>query len=150
MDCYGRHYGQLDQCAECKFKRYCCNAGDPLPIVRYPLPEELNERVLSECGLPTGNRYERAEHDRRYTRADLLEVIVFMAALDYRTLDLISRRLKEPLLNFAEMAKQKAVSRQTVHKAIRQRIKRIPELASVLECRRKKNKGRVEHPEPIN
>ena len=139
-NCYGMYFGKLPECLACGHKRHCGKAGDPPPLSINPLPDELNERILSEYHRPTGNRYGHAERDRRYSRADLLEVITFMAALDIRSLELISRKLADPDLNLSELAERRGVSRQAMHKMVRQRLERIPELAAVLTYRKHKNK----------
>ena len=140
MFCYGKYYGKREQCAGCELQRYCRAAGDPPPLAPSPISDELNMQILAKFRQPTGNRYSGAERDQRYTRADLLEVITFMAALDIRSLELITRKLAEPDLNLSELAEKRGVSRQAVHKMVRQRLERIPELAAVLTWRRKKNK----------
>ncbi|NCC68825.1 MAG: hypothetical protein EOM14_11665 [Clostridia bacterium] len=89
--CYGLYFSKLPECLTCSYKRHCGKAGDPPPLSTNPLPDELNERILSKHRRPTDNRYERAERDCRYSRADLLEVITFMAALDIRSLEVISK-----------------------------------------------------------
>lgn len=140
-NCYGLYFGKLPECGGCGYKRHCRTAGD-LPLLSpNPLPDELNERILTRHRRPTDNRYRRAEQDRRYSRADLLEVIIFMAALDIRSLELITRKMADPDLNISELAERRGVSRQAMHKMVRQRLERIPELAAVLAFRKHKNKG---------
>jgi hypothetical protein len=138
-NCYGLYFSKLPACLACSYKRHCGKAGDPPPLSSNPLPEELNERILTKHRRSTDNRYERAEQDCRYSRADLLEVITFMAALDIRSLELITRKLADPDLNLSELAGRRGVSRQAMHKMVRQRLERIPELAAVLTYRRHKN-----------
>ncbi len=138
-NCYGLYFSKLPECLTCSYKRHCGKAGDPLPLSTSPLPEELNERILTKHRRSTDNRYERAEQDCRYSRADLLEVITFMAALDIRSLELITRKLADPDLNLSELAERRGVSRQAMHKMVRQRLERIPELAAVLTYRKHKN-----------
>jgi len=148
MECYGKYYGKRAECATCKCKRYCRAASDPPPLAANALPEELNERILVKYYRPTGNRYEKAERDCRYSRADLLEVITFMAALDIRSLELITRKLENPDLNLSDLAERRGVSRQAMHKMVRKRLEQIPELAAVLTYRRHKNETKViEQPE---
>lgn len=139
-NCYGQYFNKLPECLSCGHKRHCGKAGDPPPLSTNPLPDELNERILSRFRRPTENRYDHAERDCRYSRADLLEVITFMAALDIRSLELITRKLADPDLNLSELAERRGVSRQAMHKMVRQRLERIPELAAVLTYRKHKNK----------
>ena len=140
MKCYGVLYGKQAECPSCRLRRHCSKAGDPPLLAQNALPDELNDLVLAKYRRPTGNRFSRAEQDRRYTRADLLEVITFMAALDIRSLDLITRKLENPDLNLSDLAERRGVTRQAMHKLVKQRLARIPELAAVLTYRKHKNK----------
>ncbi|MGE4563743.1 MAG: hypothetical protein AB7F32_02645 [Victivallaceae bacterium] len=73
-----------------------------------------------------------------YSRADLLEVIGFMASLDLSTLDFLRAKLADPEISFTKLAKQRNISRQAVHKFIRDRCLRNPELAIVMQNRGQK------------
>ena len=138
--CYGRFYEQLERCKKCKIKRHCSKAADPPLLDRRDLPDGVKEVVYNKLLPSSSNRYAEAEADRRFTRADLLEVIVFMAALDIRSLDLIMQKLDMPELRFTELAQKRKVTRQAMHKLVKQRLARIPELAAVLTYRKHKNK----------
>lgn len=46
-NCYGMYFGKLPECSACGYKRHCGKAGDPPPLSTNPLPDELNERILS-------------------------------------------------------------------------------------------------------
>lgn len=81
------------------------------------------------------------EQDRRYTRADLLEVIGFMASLDPTSLELIDQKLADPTLNLSKLALRRGVSRQAMHKMITRRLKSIPELEAVLTYRKHRKNG---------
>lgn len=146
--CYGRFYEQLERCRKCKIKRHCSKAADPPLLDRRDLPDGVKEVVYNKLLPSSSNRYAEAEADRRFTRADLLEVIVFMAALDVRSLDLIMQKLDMPELRFTELAQKRKVTRQAVHKMIKQRLARIPELAAVLTFRRHKNTGALPAQQP--
>ena len=148
MKCYGVLYGKQAECPSCRLRRHCSKAGDPPLLAQNALPDELNDLVLAKYRRPTGNRFSRAEQDRRYTRADLLEVITFMAALDIRSLDLITRKLENPDLNLSDLAERRGVTRQAMHKLVKQRLARIPELAAVLTFRRHKNSGALPAQQP--
>ena len=110
--CYGRFYEQLERCRKCKIKRHCSKAADPPLLDRRDLPDGVKEVVYNKLLPSSSNRYAEAEADRRFTRADLLEVIVFMAALDVRSLDLIMQKLDMPELRFTELAQKRKVTRQ--------------------------------------
>ena len=144
--CYGTLYNQVPECETCKYKRHCKNAGDLPLLTDRDRPEAITEMLIASKLPSRANRYERAERDRRYSRADLLEVITFMAALDIRSLALIADKLKDPDLNLSDLAGKRGISRQAVHKLVKQRLERIPELAAVLTYRRHKNKTVIHNP----
>ena len=140
MECYGKRYNKLIECRTCKWKRHCRTAADPPLMTMSSPPEKQNEQILSRIRLPSENRMRKAEQDRRYSRADLLEVITFMAALDIRSLALVTQKLECPELNLSELAETRGVSRQALHKMVTRRLQQIPELAAVLTYRKHKNK----------
>ena len=140
MNCYGKSFNKLAECRPCRWKRLCMTAADP-PLMAMNAPSEKATRyILAHARSDTGNRMLRAERDRRYTKADLLEVITFMAALDIRSLTLVAQKLECPELNFSELAEIRGVSRQAMHKMVEKRLQQIPELAAVLSFRKHKNK----------
>ena len=76
MECYGRMYNRLDQCRKCTLSKYCSQAADP-PLLTDNAPPPLVNQTILAYGQPSRtNRFQAMEQDRRYTRADLLEVIV--------------------------------------------------------------------------
>lgn len=140
MNCYGRHYNKFAECRTCKWKHHCSTAEDPPLICLNAPPEKVNERILAGRHIPSENRMRTAERDRRYSRADLLEVITFMAALDIHSLALVTKKLECPELNLSQLAEVRGVSRQALHKMVNKRLQQIPELAAVLTYRKHKNK----------
>lgn len=122
MNCYGKSFNKLAECRTCRWKRLCMTAADP-PLMAMNTPSEKATRyILAHARSDTGNRMLRAERDRRYTKADLLEVITFMAALDIRSLTLVAQKLECPELNFSELAEIRGVSRQAMHKMVEKRL----------------------------
>lgn len=141
MECYGRMYNRLDQCRKCTLSKYCSQAADP-PLLTDNAPPPLVNQTILAYGQPSRtNRFQAMEQDRRYTRADLLEVIGFMASLDPTSLELIDQKLAEPSLNLSELALRRGVSRQAMHKMITRRLKSIPELETVLTYRKHRKPG---------
>ncbi|MBS1369336.1 MAG: hypothetical protein HPZ91_05200 [Lentisphaeria bacterium] len=140
MNCYGKLHGKLADCRKCKLKRHCRNAEDPPLLALNAPPEELNDRILENRRPPSGNRMRTAERDRRYSRADLLEVIIFMASLDFNSVELVMRKLEHPDLNLSKLAESRGVSRQAIHKMVNKRLEQIPELAAVLTYRKHRNR----------
>ncbi|MDR0933446.1 MAG: hypothetical protein LBM70_10585 [Victivallales bacterium] len=141
MTCYATQYGNLSDCRKCKLKRHCRNAGDP-PLLSLNAPqEEINNHILESRRLfSSENRMRSAEQDRRYSRADLLEVITFMASLDFNSIELVMRKLEHPELNLSKLAESRGVSRQAIHKMVNKRLAQIPELAAVLTYRKHRNR----------
>lgn len=83
-----------------------------------------------------------AEEEKRYSRADMMEVIGFMAALDFRSLQLVWLKLNLPNANLSELAEKRGVSRQAMHKMVQRRIKEIPELEKFFTYHRRKRAER--------
>jgi len=95
-------------------------------------PDFLMDKVLSLHS--SRNSFASAERDRRYSRADLLEVVAFMVSMDRRTLDILALKLQRPDLRFNDIAKLKGISRQAVHKMVKKRIlAELPELAPLVD-----------------
>ena len=140
MDCYGKRYDKLTECRTCKWKRHCRTAADPPLMAMSSPPEKKNEQILSCRRLSSENRMRKAEQDQRYSRADLLEVITFMAALDLNSLALVTHMLECPELNLCELAEAGGVSRMALKILVKKRLQQIPELAAVLTYRKHKNK----------
>jgi predicted DNA-binding protein YlxM (UPF0122 family) len=76
----------------------------------------------------------------QYTRADMMEVIGFILKLDFKTLDVLSEKIAQPDINFAEIARTRNVSRQAIHKFIKKKCEDVPELEPLLRNRKKINK----------
>lgn len=135
MNCYGKYYGKRSQCSDCASRRHCSAAMDQPLLNPEGTPDWMLEKVLSRCPSST-NRFAKAERDRRYSRADLLEVIAFMVSMDRSTLEMIAVKLDKPDLKFADIARAKGVSRQAVHKMVKKRIlAELPELAPLVDSR---------------
>ena len=141
MECYGKQYRKLEQCRNCSLSKYCSQAADP-PLLTDNAPPPLVNQTILAYGQPSrASRFEAMEQDRRYTRADLLEVIGFMASLDPTSLELIDQKLADPTLNLSKLALRRGVSRQAMHKMITRRLKSIPELEAVLTYRKHRKNG---------
>lgn len=142
MDCYGRNFGRRAECPKCKLGSHCRLAADP-PLLSMHPPAGADFTLLNELEAEKSSA-EKADGDRpeeRYSRADLLEVIGFMMALDATTLEFLDAKLGDPDVSFSKLARRRNVSRQAVHKFIREKCEKIPELAAVMRNRsqRKKN-----------
>ena len=140
MDCYGRSYGRKDDCRRCKLSGYCRNAGDP-PLFSQLSDADPEKRLIAVTAvdeiavLPP-----EPEPEIMYSRAELLEVISFMVHLDERTLDFLEAKLTGADFCLSHLAQQRKVSRQAVHKLLKDRLRRFPELEQVLRTRGERNK----------
>lgn len=133
MECYGRSYGRLQSCRTCRYRKFCAEAGDPPLILRErsvradsvdDLPDPAPGPVPEEKNAPP--------EPPRYTRQELLDVIGFMVRLDVSTLEFLAEKFRHPEFGYADLARRRNISRQAVHKFIRQRCRKIPELEAVL------------------
>jgi predicted DNA-binding protein YlxM (UPF0122 family) len=135
MKCYGRYYNRLQECRKCRYGKFCEEAAD-VPL----LPRERSDQADSvddltdKSPLPSEMDADifRKTEERRYSRQELLEVIGFMVRLDLSTLEFLDEKIAHPEFGYADLARKRNISRQAVHKFIRQRCQKIPELESVL------------------
>ncbi len=148
MHCYG-HYDPLrGECSGCQYADYCRDAGDiPLLADSSLKAFSLNEnREIPELPCHEDDSSSNGENSgewmkkESYTRSDMLEMICFLLALDDTTLEYLEKKIQIPTLHFADLARDRAISRQAVHKFIRQKCERIPELAVMLKTRKQLNK----------
>ena len=145
MKCYGRYYNRLKECRKCRSGKFCGEAADVplLPRERSAQADSVddltdNSPLPSEMDTATFRKTE----ERRYSRQELLEVIGFMVRLDLSTLEFLDEKIAHPEFGYADLARKRNISRQAVHKFIRQRCQKIPELESVLL----KNSLKKNHP----
>ena len=135
MECYGRSFGRLKTCGKCRYRKFCAEAADPPPILRERSKRADSVDDLPDTApLPSDIPAERvpAPDPRRYTRQELLEVIGFMVRLDESTLNFLAEKFEHPEFGYADLARKRNISRQAVHKFIRQRCRKIPELEAIL------------------
>ena len=133
MKCYGRWYDRLQSCADCRIRKFCAEAADPPLILRERSVRADSVDDLPDPAPPPGDAPEEAPPEEpRYTRQELLEVIGFMVRLDVSTLQFLEEKFGHPEFGYADLARRRNISRQAVHKFIRQRCRKIPELEAVL------------------
>lgn len=141
-NCYGYSYGKIPECQGCPCGEYCKDAGNP-PLISASLNGSRVKRLMDEeQGEQTENRFEQ-EQTRSYTRADLLEVINFLASLDQASLEILNQKLTNPTLNISELARWRGTSRQAMHKMVERKIEKYPELAAVVTYRKHRKSGRA-------
>ncbi|MBQ4335748.1 MAG: hypothetical protein IJC34_00980 [Lentisphaeria bacterium] len=135
MKCYGRYYNRLQECRKCGYRKFCADAADvPLLPRERAEPDGTGEDFEDQSPMPfeSDPANSDAPEEKRYTRQDLLEVISFMVRLDLSTLEFLDEKIAHPEFGYADLARKRNISRQAVHKFIRQRCRKIPELESVL------------------
>ncbi len=137
---------QLDpECYLCEFIhacRYAADASDPnrrLGVTsydRYSYSEEVacHEEPFTEPELPE-------EEEPIFTRADLMELLMFLLRQDDYTLQLAAAALQGKALTAAELARYMGVSRQAIHRKLKDTCDRCPEIRELLagslyRCRR--------------
>ncbi len=128
MKCYSHYHADNRSCRSCSYRRWCQTAAD-LPLLSAATADDELQRYLAS---PPGNPEKAAPEKLCYTRSDLLEVIHFLLALDYQTLEMLDQKIADPNITFAGLARQRRLSRQAIHKFILQRCRKIPELSEVL------------------
>lgn len=143
MRCYG-HYDRLrENCGKCEYAAYCRDAGDiPLLADGSLKASALNENRCSgeAVSIPAEEEDLPVPRQDSFSRADMLEMICFLLALDDTTLEYLEKKIRIPTLHFADLARDRGISRQAVHKFIRQKCERIPELSGMLKTRKQLNK----------
>ena len=144
MECYGKNYGQIGECAKCRLHRYCKTAADPKLLSDCRTEDQELRDIIMNRRLAERRvvRSVAAEEEKRYSRADMMEVIGFMAALDFRSLQLVWLKLNLPNANLSELAEKRGVSRLAMHKMVQRRIKEIPELEKFFTYHRRKRAER--------
>ena len=146
MDCYGSLFDKRAECGICKLRKWCRDASDP-PRLSHQM---VNWDAIGELTLPSNMTVShpsetedvKSPADKRfYSRNDLLEVIGFLMAMDLQTLDMLDAKIADPGVSFSDIARQRGVSRQAVHKYIKKKCAQIPELSTILQNYTQKRKA---------
>lgn len=146
-NCYGKYPGKPEgKCRRCEQRNWCKDAGN-LPLLSNTMGrynenyqgdesrEEAEERRAAELRKLRGE-------ELRYSRNDLLEVIVYMLELDPLTLELLNAKIKEPDISLSEIARRRNISRQAVQQALLRKCRENPELSRLLNNREQISKRR--------
>ena len=145
MECYGSLFNKRKECKDCALQKWCKNASDP-PRLSHQM---LDWDMVSELAVPANLKVlhpsedislDKSMSEQLYSRSDLLEVIGFLLALDTQTLDMLDNKIGNPGISFSEIARQRGVSRQAVHKFIKKKCAQIPELSIILQNNSQKRK----------
>ena len=146
MDCYGSLFNKRAECGACQLRKWCRDALDPPRLshqmVNWDAVGDLTLPLNMTVSHPSEDENVKDPADKRfYSRNDLLEVIGFLMAMDLQTLDMLDAKISDPGVSFSEIARQRGVSRQAVHKYIKKKCAQIPELSTVLQNYTQKHKS---------
>lgn len=145
MECYGSLFNKRKECGGCKLRKWCRDASDP-PRLSHQM---VNWDAIGELTLPANMIVAHSSETEKsgipldkqtYSRNDLLEVIGFLMSMDLQTLDMLDAKIADPGVSFSDIARQRGVSRQAVHKYIKKKCAQIPELSTVLQNYTQKRK----------
>ena len=145
MECYGVLFNKRKDCEKCKLLKWCETASDPPRLSHQMLDWDAISELRMPLNMAIQHPSEAVSHDNSmdeqlYSRNDLLEVIGFLLALDTQTLDMLDNKIGNPGISFSEIARQRGVSRQAVHKFIKKQCAQIPELSIILQNNSQKRK----------
>ncbi|MDD5698836.1 MAG: hypothetical protein PHH77_09500 [Victivallaceae bacterium] len=135
-------------------RSWCECASDPPRLAHQMLDWDAVEELVVSPELmvahPAAADAPELETDTRlYSRTDLLEVIGFLLALDTQTLEMLDSKIGNPGISFSEMARQRGVSRQAIHKFIKKKCAQIPELNIILRNNSQKRKSTTSFMEEV-
>jgi predicted DNA-binding protein YlxM (UPF0122 family) len=145
MECYGKLFNKRKECRNCKLLKWCETASDPPRLSHQMLDWDIVSELATPLNITVTHPAEALPSDNSmneqlYSRNDLLEVIAFFLALDTQTLDMLDNKIGNPGISFSEIARQRGVSRQAVHKFIKKKCAQIPELSIILQNNSQKRK----------
>ena len=137
MNCYSNYTENKEECKKCKYKSYCMESAD-IPLIINNRGRKLYENKIQ---LTPIERVKAFNSDKKeFSKAEMLELIAFMVSLDETTIELLSEKLNDPTISIAELGKRRNITRQGVHKYIKQRCEQHPELAVIFQNKQNKHK----------
>ena len=146
-NCYGNYpKAPGAKCRRCAQREWCKAAGNP-PLLSNTMGRFNENYQDDECREEAEERRSAAlrkmrGEQLRYSRNDLLEVIVYMLELDPMTLELLNTKIKEPDISLSEIARRRKTSRQAVQQALLRKCRENPELSRLLNNREQISKRR--------
>lgn len=159
MKCYSNYRSGADECAACDLRDYCKESSESMPSL---LSDSARKIPADELPSPSVIRKER--NDKKiYSRADMIELIGFLVAMDEKTLSIMAEKFQNPAISLAEIGRKKNITRQAIHKLIKKRCEDIPEVAAVFNrksekkltfmeavCQIKQKSFAINSKEPVN
>lgn len=136
MQCYSQYHPNKEMCKTCELRDYCKDSSESNPSMLTNRAKHIPTEVLP---APVFIRpSSRNENDKRYSRADMLELIGTIVALDEKTLFILDEKIRNPLVSLAEIGRKRNLTRQAVHKFLKSRCEQIPEIAAVFNNHKNK------------
>lgn len=141
MQCYSQYHPHKEECSRCSISSYCKESTESIP----PLLSDQAKKIPAES-LPEPLIIKKSNHchEKKYSRADMLELIGFLVAMDEKTLEILSEKLQNPLISLAEIGRKKKITRQAIHKFLKSRCEQIPEIAAVFNKKTEKTQNFME------
>lgn len=135
MHCYSHYNIRKEECQNCELRDYCKESTEDLPSL---LSNRARKIPIEEIPkpLPIPKNYQHKE--KKYSRRDMLELITFIVAMDEKTLEILAEKIQSPEISLADIGRKKNLTRQAIHKYIKNRCKEIPELAAVFNRQNEK------------
>ena len=146
MECYGELFNKRNECVKCELRKWCANASNPPRLSHQMLDWDYVSELATPLNMTVMHPAEEVPvndgMDREfYSKHDLMEVIGFLLALDTQTLEMLDSKIGNSGISFSEMARQRGISRQAVHKFIKKKCAQIPELSIILQNHSQKRKS---------
>ena len=133
MQCYGREYGKLTECATCEYADYCKDAGD-LPVSSHIQYDDARNATAKK---------ELVEPERSYSAQQMAELFRRLIYLDDERLrKIIQMKLENPSCSLSEIGRLYGISKQAIHQYAKKATEVFPELKVILHNRPMYNRWR--------
>ncbi len=139
MHCYGTYRKNFTKCQNCDLVEYCKTAREP-PLLGNQMSCYDDQQAVSRKNLTPRTYLDDTKKERLYTRNDLLELVSFLLGMDDLAIEYIQMYLSDSEITFQQMADQKQVTKQAVHKYLTHQCKKIPEIAELMRIGDRKKK----------
>ena len=137
MQCYSQFHPRKEMCKNCDIRDYCKDSTESMPSLLSNRSKHIPTDVLPS---PVPIRTSSPKNERKYTREDMLELIGAIVAMDEKTLYILDEKIRNPLVSLAEIGRKRNITRQAIHKFLKSRCEKIPEIAAVFNHRKSDKK----------
>ncbi|MBQ9789239.1 MAG: hypothetical protein IJW31_06570 [Lentisphaeria bacterium] len=137
MHCYAQYSENKAECKNCKYLNYCKDSLD-IPLLINSRGKKLYDNKIQATPIARAKAFNSDK--KEFSKAEMLELIAFMVSLDETTIELLSEKLNDPTISIAELGKRRKITRQGVHKYIKQRCEQHPELAVIFQNKQNKHR----------